>query len=697
MAAKIELPLADQFLAICADALVLRGVRAPFALYEQSYEGIRTALARTIPHEKESESPGKGRMDGHERGQDGSDSVSDRAVRTHLFIEELRVQLALHAGFYKTDSDAPLLVLNRIRDAMSRSELCVPLDDAPAWRAAIERANSVELISAPTPMRHVTLARAVRYFERRGVDLRIIGSELAPLTVTSQQALAATVSSPMTRLGHGAMLLVESFFELRFEPTRGRLKFHVDLSTTQETSERAMPLGHLYRVALSQLNRRPARLGARQSRILALEAAQHLGALYDVQPWSIFEETTPGEPAAVGQRLRADVLYDTLFRLPQASALAIGYLLEDVLVPVAISRPADRDFEPRSSVALWRALRRGSMGTTKGTYIHRRDLMNLMADEGLAVQSSEKILMAFALSRPCADYVLPAVPGLSDAFEAALVRLTDQQFWIAPGALLPAAYFNRAFRVFGTGDAQFNTAVGREFESRMVRRFTDLGARATRGAYGSNRSHDAGDVDLAFETDKAIVLCELKAKALRVESRAGSDVHLLIDIAEGLVHAVNQLCRQEIELLTAGQIMVGDTRLEHRGRRVVKLVISLSDYGPLHDHVTLQNRLESLARVDVRFAPTGNSSTDRRATAASKDFKGLRDSLVALSKIERNPSATRPFFDTYFCSVQFLEEVLEHARTADELVERVISAGRIFTGSREPGADLNYLRQLKRS
>lgn len=121
--------------------------------------------------------------------------------------------------------------------------------------------------------------------------------------------------------------------------------------------DRSLPCGHLYRSALKVLghDRDRARRAATLESIS--ESATHLAALYEVEPFSVYETMFPPRPTRGLEVLMRVVLYDELFTVPQCVPEHMGRLLQDLFAE--FSKAGDiwvQGWTHENALELWRVL-----------------------------------------------------------------------------------------------------------------------------------------------------------------------------------------------------------------------------------------------------------------------------------------------------------------------------------------------------
>ncbi|PRE40534.1 hypothetical protein C6P97_26405 [Burkholderia multivorans] len=283
--------------------------------------------------------------------------------------------------------------------------------------------------------------------------------------------------------------------------------------------------------------------------------------------------------------------------------------------------------------------------------------------------------------------LLPGDAHSADTRECAIAQASADRYWIAPRPFLGPAFLSRLLSQLSARDRNLSNRVGRAFEERMFSRMMSLGIRCRRGDLGT-KGAKLGDADLIIETDKFVALCEFKKKALTRVSNSGHDLQLAVDLSRGLINAVCQLAKQEIELLKTGQLkFVDGSRLILNGRRILKLVISLSDHGGLHDANTVRNMLRALQGATL--TPRVNISSGQAAEMEEVNvaLRLLATRSQEFSELVDADSEGDLYDGLLFHNVFFIEQLLMTERTADRLLAALTLGMRIVTGTRDPFFD----------
>lgn len=311
-------------------------------------------------------------------------------------------------------------------------------------------------------------------------------------------------------------------------------------------------------------------------------------------------------------------------------------------------------------------------------------------------QTADALLRSFVIKNPNANYFFPVDASEADTRECAIAEASGRRIWVPGQLMLGPAFFARLIGARAAVDRQFSDAVGPAFEAYLVKRLTDLGFTCRRGnVRGQTKSERAGDVDLVLETPAVIALFELKKKGLTRVANTGDGLGLISDLAQGLVRGLNQISRHEITLLCEGQLSFEDgTTLLRGDRRVIKGVISLADFGGLHDASTVRNLLEGLAGARLTKKRSLNQAQTELLTKTNRELETLgkrhmefqeairiaSPELMQQSPTDREVSLAD---NVVFCNVFLIEYLLTRTKTAEELINALSTGTRISTGTRD--------------
>lgn len=535
----------------------------------------------------------------------------------------------------------------------------------------------------------VTFAHAVRFFNAKGIKVPLVGDNVMIESGRAWAALAATVVVPMEALGDTrAMQYLNAWLSSRFDPVIERVHLHATPNDMGMKVERSLPCGHLYRVAIRTLgkNRNAGRRPA-TAEVIG-DVAKHFAALYEVEPFTTHESTFPPYPHKIIEMLQKVVLFDELFSIPQCAPDPMERLLRDLLADACgTGFIGEYKWSFSDALELWSMLLALAPRSSTSTFISREMVQRLLANR-IGRVASDSLLKAFVLSNPNSGYHTPLDSVQADTRECAIAAASSNRYWIAPRPFLGPAFFSRLVSCLAKADRAISKKIGDAFEARMLRRLEQLGIRCRRvEVAGANKGAKAGDIDLLLETDQIVGLFEIKKKGLTRKTTAGNDLQMLVDLAQGLIHGVNQLTKHELTLMRTGKLVFTDGTVLSLGvRDIFKGVISLSDYGGLHDGPILRNTLLSFCQVTLN---SNQSLTDKQQIALNEAIEEIstlqkrNKEFTEYIEKEMKPSNGNLFDNFVFHNVFFIEHLLLSVATAEDFLATLRMRNRIITGTRD--------------
>lgn len=532
----------------------------------------------------------------------------------------------------------------------------------------------------------ITFARAINFFSTKGIDIHLTGDRVDVQSSSVWAALAATVTSPLAALGDtAAMQYVDALLLARFDPVVRRIHLHPTPDLMGRKVGRSLPCGHLYRAAIRTLGHDRVRGLCSTTPATVGEAATHLAALYEVEPFSTYETMFPPYLERIFEVLVRVALYDELFTIPQCEPTQMGRLMRDLFSDVASSGPVRmQGWTLDDAITLWQTLLSLTSHGVASTFVKRSQL-RLLLTQKVGRSACDALLDGFVLSNPNRNYRLPSDAIHADTRECALAEASADRYWIAPQPFIGPAFFARLVSLYAKADKSISGRIGTAFEGQMMRRMNQLGIRCRRADVAGSKRAKAGDIDLILETDEIVALFELKKKGLTRKTNAGNDAQLVIDLARGLVHGVNQLTKHELTLLRTGGLKFTDgTKLSLDGRRIVKCVVSLTDYGGFHDGAIVRNMLNSFCRVSLRPNETLPDAMKAGLDEANEELKTLQSRHAEFMSLRPTDSNLELFDNLLFHNIFFVEHLLLTAPTADLLLKALLVGNRVVMGSRDP-------------
>lgn len=662
------------------ETLLVRPIPKENLHYPVAYESLREALGEM--------SEGLAEADG---------DVVEIAEKLAEIVSEAVFSNVLRG----TEAEPYLSIAEMLRDALRMaSSMPAMQGNDPRWFEAIRIAAAYRLVTPQNLHSHArerTLALAVNYFNLRQIALSMHGRHVNVPAHGIKLATAETVLAPLRHLGEQrCMQLLDNILDSRFDHRVSRLHFHPLPDAMGNKVERQLPCGLLYRYALKTLGRKSTSRIHKTDVDKITQSATHIAALHDVEPFSIYETMLPSSPKKLADTLTGIALFDELFAVPQCPPVVISTLLATLQKEVP-SRLATNvlQWSMADAYELWRLLLECSPHLARSSFIDQVDLRSKLANR-VGGRASEQLLRSFVMINPNANYYLPVDACLAETRECALVKASGGRYWLPGQLILGPAFFARLVHVRAEVDSSFSDSVGPAFEKHLFERLKNIGISCRRGnVRGERKATRAGDLDLVLESPSTVALFELKKKGLTRLSFTGDGVQLLGDLALGFVRGLNQISQHENTLMRDGCLSFEDgARLDLGNRRVIKGVISLADYGGLHDASTAYNFLNGAAGACITARTTLGQDQAGLLAKTNKEFDRLGrrykefEEALRYGHPELSPSSPHDrgvgFADNVvFCNVYLIEYLLNQAKTAEELLQALSSGTRISLGTRD--------------
>lgn len=609
----------------------------------------------------------------------------------------LAKEITLSHFLAQTPKEPYFSVAHILRDAL-RPKRAVPTVSVTdeRWITAIrialtynERKDPQTATTPGVQPEHITFAQAIAFYTARGINLPLCGDQIVIQSSGVWAALAATVSGPLMAIGDSlASQYMNQWLAPQFDPRIGRVHLHPTPDLMGRKLDRSLPYGHLYRTVLKTLGRRRTHGQPPVKFERVGKEATHFGALFEVEPFTTYETMFPTYPHRVFEMLTRVVLYDELFNIPQCEPGQMERLMESLFAEIskAGTSPASNCVF-NDVITLWRILLYLSAPNAASTFVERSRLQSLLR-QNVGHAASVALLDSFVFSAPNSRYRVPADAAVADTRECAIVEASDDRYWIAPRPFLGPAFFARLVALYAKADKDTSSKIGSAFEVHLLDRMTQLGIQCRRADIDGSKGAKAGDLDIFIETPQLVALFELKKKGLTRRTNSGNDLQLAIDLACGVVRGFNQLARHELALLKDGALRFADgTKLELNGRRIVKCVISLADYGGMHDGAIVRNMLNAFSQIQLN--PARSLTGEQRAglEKANEELKTLQKRYAEFAALPSTGHKATLVDNFLFHNVFLVEYLLLTEQSAESLLRALLMGHRMVTGSRDPVFD----------
>lgn len=228
-------------------------------------------------------------------------------------------------------------------------------------------------------------------------------------------------------------------------------------------------------------------------------------------------------------------------------------------------------------------------------------------------------------------------------------------------------------KVDGSVDKEMGTII----EKYVAEKFSQRGITCIGGEYLHPKK---GECDHVVVTKDRVIFIEDKKKPLTRAAYSGVFKNILSDLAQSLVASQQQCFQHQEDLIKGGQLEMTDketgavSTLNGNIQTFESISLSLPDYGPIQARVVL-NRVLGLVYGSDFHVDTANikdpeelKDIQARVSDLTKKQKKLRASIDFMIQYKQDKHY-KPFFDSWFMSLEQLTFVIEHSDSNDRFYE----------------------------
>ncbi|MDO8774820.1 MAG: hypothetical protein Q7K57_40165 [Burkholderiaceae bacterium] len=622
--------------------------------------------------------------------------------------KSLRKDLIREHVLLKASLDPYFEVLDHLQDAVrTDGDPRAPIrgDWNQAIRGALDHVQIHSWGDINRPMLHARdfqVAEAARALRDAGFAIHLELGWLG-LEETAETALIAAIEDLVAVIG-GINVARRIFDAISPHYDADQQRYHVVRHTSMTGGGLPqMPWGYLIQLAAKHAQgHKPYKNNDDQWRTLC-GLSQAYAAVIDVQPYAPAIYGTMDATGLVPY-LQEMALYDTLFRIPQTRPTDVVKIARGMLSWLDTSMPTKAGWSIDQVLEIIDYLLDPGRNVRGPIFVAESDIRRACSHIPREVMTR---ILSEVLSHPSSganqnfsrptDAPIPEDPNLKSAghdfFLRPLLRMSDRQFVLLDRSVCAPACLEALLTPLRAEIERLDDKVGTAIERFIEAEFASHGVPIGGGDYDAGDKH--GECDLVIEVPETVIFSEVKKKTLTRRAKAGSDAHLLVDLANSLLVAQAQAGWHEVRLRHHGHLDLErdgtTTRLELNGRQVERVAISLFDFGSFQDRILLKQFLE--ATMYATFTPTA-SNLKKKFAEINAALVEIRDQVAALYPGQNE--INQPFFNCWFFSVPQLLVLLDGVTDADGFKTALWSCRHFVTGSSDLYFDLAYRRQLER-
>lgn len=352
----------------------------------------------------------------------------------------------------------------------------------------------------------------------------------------------------------------------------------------------AVPIGYIVNMAYNKVcfpGRKDVRTCIGETVRLTIDICT---ALYSAQSYIIWEDVFI-EQRKFEKAFEKWISQDSLYNIPQSSPVFVREWMEFLLKTLesrgmSISTPYT--LQDYRKVMLY-------MMSLAETKTFRRLPKSVLLDEcGVKPDVASAILNDVVCCVLNPGYTRPLDFMKVTAPYYPAFRLPNGDVMLYPASLGAMGWYEvlmSRLRVYMGDSKRVDREAGKALELFLRKVLKDHGIDSVAGRYRSDGIE--GECDAIVQSKKTICLLELKKKNLTRKSREGYVYQMLLDFACAVFNPQVQAFRTEAVLVRDGTINLVDNRktvvVDYKKRRVLRMSVSLNDFGPIHEQYILDN------------------------------------------------------------------------------------------------------------
>lgn len=624
-----------------------------------------------------------------------------KSIRKDLIREHILLGVPLDPYFE---------VLDRLQDAV-RTEDDPRAEITGDWNQAIQGALDHIHISSLGKLdrrrlhaRDFQVAEAARFLRDKGFAIHLESGRLN-LEEAAETRLVKTIENLVASIG-GINLARRIFDDISSNYDDVQQRYHVvrNISMTGGGLPQ-IPWGYLIQLSAKHiLGRKPLKNNDEQWKQLC-NLSKAYAAVFNVQSYT---------PNFYGTMSATDLLpylqemavYDTLFRIPQIRPTDIGKIARGILGWLDMDTPRRAGWSINQVLEIIDCLLKLGRNVRGPIFVMEIDIQKSCPHipRTIVTQILNEVLshpLSGAnqnFSRPT-DAPTPEDPNLKNAGHNfslhPLLKIANRKFVLLDCSVCAPACLEALLTSLREElGERLDERVGVAAECFIEAEFASHGMTPSKGKYIVDKKD--GECDLVIEEPKTIIFFEIKKKALTRPAMAGSDAHLLVDLASSLLSAQVQAGWHEVRLRHHGHLDLmhdkATTRINLNDRQVERVAVSLFDFGSFQDRILLKQFLEAV--MNAKFT-TSAQKLNKKFDKINGVLDDIRKQIAALYPGQAD--INQPFFNCWFISVPCLLILLDGVTDVDDFKASLWSCRHIVTGSSDLYFDLSYKRQLERS
>ncbi|WP_407439903.1 hypothetical protein [Lelliottia sp.] len=269
-----------------------------------------------------------------------------------------------------------------------------------------------------------------------------------------------------------------------------------------------------------------------------------------------------------------------------------------------------------------------------------------------------------------------------------------------PKCITSLSVINVILNQISKPNGSFNNAkdslIGNFLESFLWDKLSKSGITCYRGDFKSKDKKISGDCDLLIKSEKFIYIFEIKKKSLTRKAMSGTDYQLIKDLGDSLMRSQSQCAKIEYVLLNDGELSLEHKKtrtksiITHDKQRVVKISLSLHDFGALQDTIILSTVLKLSLQVQFNTDDPSKAGYLEKWKEYVETFTNYSEKVMKL----KGESEIK-FFGNIFMSIPQLFTILDDCHDENEFSDICNSSQHMTYSTRDFYKEYSEMKKLK--
>ena len=475
-------------------------------------------------------------------------------------------------------------------------------------------------------------------------------------------------------------------------------------------TELELPYGYLFYLCMKHLKDKGTNAGKEKKWTELINVLKDYAiAVYASQKFDVWHDILYPQDEVV-RIVHEMIMRFNLYTLPQTSApfsLAwCNYLFKQITRDARCEVSVRENLKMVMRIMNW-ALR--TMGVSNCTHIKKGSKESKMLEDNSHGVEDMLIVKADNLN---ANFNTPNDFVNVNSVKYPIIE-TDDEYILLPKSLGTWSWYEAIYNIIKTNnDKSLLGDIGYMIEDFLHNKMLTHGITPHSGAYTYNGKN--GEVDFVVEGKCADAIIECKKKSLSLKAQAGDDCYIWGDLSE-FINSQKQCIRLENAARNYGPINLTERKTgksvvykwknnctegfgtnDEKQRHVVKVSMTLKEYGPMQDKVVIPNIIKSLMgkKIEVSFDSFDAIHSPSDQKRISKVFENINESLAELTGYYKQMGGDRNSFFCRFYSMEQLYFMIRQAKDQDDFV-KLLQGRFVSTGTENFWNEFYSMREME--